>query len=159
MVFTQVLLVGNTTAGVPTSTTIAHNFSGAKVRVKLLGFLWRVVVGSAQPIRIDCDNFQTTTGGGSIVRMNGNDGTTVGVNTYYTNPSGFGLLMPGTAANTFNYQFAAPEYEGILLGNTLTFSVRDANVTPTNDTGNSSTVSNNFGYAILMLDISKIEDA
>ena len=159
MVLLQFIFVSSPTSGVPVTSTVAHNLSGSRCKIKVLSFVWRPGSQSGQPLRIDSGpELETENLGGSIVSMNGVNGATGGgLNTYYTNAAGFGLMIAGSTSGTNNYQLGTPMMNGQLLGNTLTFTIRDATVPPGVNTGATTTASSAFGYAILQLDISKID--
>ena len=150
-------IVGADTIYPYVSTKINHQYSGKRVRIKILSFVHRPAANVfTYPLRMDFSTDFYANGQGVVTGINRETtGITYNGVNYYQNNTGVGLIIPGSATSIVRSFFGNPTYEGILLSPELEIFIRPLTVAPTvTEVANDANVATSlFGYASLMLDI------
>lgn len=168
----QVVLGSSIVAGSPVSATVAHGWSGERVRITLLQFIQRASSSAAPTVplsRLDIEGGFESSMSSAIMDINGYTTTYAadGVNGFaqvtslgpplvqvplYMSPACF--VFP--AANPATFSLTAGDalfWEGYLRGPYITFTVRDLQKAPSDNTGMHQSSSTQFGVASLAVKI------
>lgn len=140
------------------NTKINHQYAGKRVRIKVLQWIHRPAATENLLLRLDFSNDFYSNSQGIISNINGTAGNTYNGVTYYQNNSGIGLFVSANSVGCVASFFGTPVFEGLLISPNLTITIRPVTVDPSVEkTASQNVATQNFGYAMLVLDIETIE--